>query len=99
MKRSRDPQCLGDTEIAGYGMQASPLIEFEILAGVEHVEASAPESNSRSQQQYSRIERAAHGNPGRRGGDPHGEPQDQMRPASETLGIGIEKNYGQRERR
>ena len=80
-------------------MQAGLLIEVEILTGVEHIEAGAPESDRGSKQQDARIERAADGDPGSGRRDSHGEAQNQMRPASESLGVGVEQNYSQRERR
>src|ERR1700733_11683719 len=99
MEKPRNPKRFADAAITGNGVEPSLLVEFEILAGVEYIEACAPEGDSSSQQQDARIERAAHRDPCSRWRDSHGESQNQMRPASEALGIRVKQNYGQRERR
>src|SRR5579863_4423539 len=99
MKTSRDPQRLVDAKIARNRVQPGSFVKVEILASVKHIEAGAPEGDGGSQQQDARIERAADGDPGSGRRYPHGESQNQMRPASESFGVGVEQNHSQREGR
>ena len=80
-------------------MQAGLAVEFVVLAGVENVEAAHPKCNGCSQKQDARIERAADGDPGRGRGDAQRESQNQMGPARESLGVGVEQDDGQGHRR
>src|SRR5258708_37308192 len=56
VEKARDPERMADAEIARNGMQPRLSVEFEILAGVEHVEAPHPESDRSGQKQDARIE-------------------------------------------
>src|SRR5690348_6582992 len=45
-------------------MEALPTIEIDVLAGIEHVEPTHPESDSGAENQHAPIERAPNRNPG-----------------------------------
>ena len=74
MQRLRDAQRSGDAEDARHAEQPLGAIEFVILAGVDDVEAGGPEGDGGGQPEDPRIERAAHGDPGRRRRDPQEKP-------------------------
>src|SRR6266404_1938397 len=70
-----------------------------ILTSVDHVESSDPEGYRGGEQQDPRIERAANRDPGCSWSNTESEAEKQMRPARESLAIGIKKDHRQRHRR
>src|SRR5258708_23248661 len=70
-----------------------------ILASVDHVESANPERYRGGKQQNPRIERAANRDPGCSWSNAKGESEKQMRPARESLAVGIKKDHRQRHRR
>ena len=70
-----------------------------ILTGIDHVESSHPECHRRSKQQYPRIERPTNRDPSGRRSNAEREAEKQMRPARESLAIGIKKDHRQSHRR
>ena len=85
-----------NSEIARDGVQPGVAIEFVVLAGVKNVEARDPEGHGGGEQQYARIERTAHRDPGGRGRDAQRKPKHQVRPAREAFGVGVQQHDGQR---
>jgi len=80
-------------------MESGVAVELEILAGVENVEAGNPEGDGGGEQEDARIEGTANRDPGRGRSDTQGETEDDVRPAREALGVGVEKENGERNRR
>ena len=70
----------------------SARIEVVILAGVDDVEAGGPEGDGGGEPENSRIERAAHGDPGGGRRDAQAEAQHQVRERGEALGERIEED-------
>ncbi len=89
----------GDAETLGHGKQAGRAVVFQVLAGVEHIEAADPQRHRGAQDQHARIERAGDGDPCGRRRHSQAETQHQVRPRREALGVGIEKQNGQRDGR
>src|SRR6266403_777095 len=67
-----------------------------ILASVDHVESADPERHRGGEQQYPRIERAANRDPRCSWSNTKRESEKQMRPARESLAVGIKKDHRQR---
>src|SRR5882672_3334264 len=74
-------------------------VELIVLAGIDHVETSDPKSHRRSEQQDSGIKRATYRDPRGRWSDPECESKYEMRPAGDSLGIGVDQYDGERDRR
>src|SRR5258708_477536 len=70
-----------------------------ILASVDHVEAADPERYRGGEQQDPRIERTTNRDPRGRRSNTESEAEKQMRPARESLAVGIKKDHRQRHRR
>src|SRR6185437_15586000 len=73
-----DAKSTGKSKTPRDTAQSFARIEFEILAGVDDVEAGGPEHNSSGQPQDSGIETAAHRNPGRCRCHSQAESKDEM---------------------
>src|SRR5271155_4492129 len=93
----------GDEEGAGYaeffwdGVEAGGLVEFNVLAGVENVEAADPERYGGAEDQHARGERASDGDPCGGGRDAESETEDEVGPGGETFCEGIEKKDSERD--
>ena len=96
---ARHPQRAGDAEVTRDGVESGVAVELEILASVEDVEAGNPEGHSGSEKKDPRVERAAYRDPRCGRGDAEGESEHEMRPAGKAFGVGVKKNYGERDRR
>src|SRR6266404_847421 len=70
-----------------------------ILASVDHVEAADPERYRGGEQQDPRIERTTNRDPRGRRSNTESEAEKEMRPARESLAVGIKKDHRQRHRR
>ena len=80
-------------------MQTSAAVEIVILAGIEDVESAYPERDRRRKKKNARIERAANRDPRRGGRDTQCKSEYQVRPSRHALGIGVEQQHSQRDRR
>ena len=78
-------------------MESGVAVELEILASVEDVEAGDPESDGGGEKKDAGIKRAAYGDPRGGRGDAEGESEHEVRPAGKAFGIGVKKNYGERD--
>jgi len=99
VKGAGDPEGAGNADVAGDGMKAGVAVEIEILAGVENVEACDPEGDGGGEKKDARVEGAANGDPCSGGSDAEGKSENEMRPASESLGIGVEQQNRERDGR
>src|SRR6266403_1147264 len=70
-----------------------------ILASIDHVESADPERYRGGEQQDPWIKRTANRDPGCSWSYAKGESEKQMRPARESLAVGIKKDHRQRHRR
>src|SRR3981081_1819276 len=70
-----------------------------ILTGVDHIESADPERHRGGEQEYSRIKRPANRHQGGSRSNAESEAEKQMRPARESLAVGIKKDHRQRHRR
>jgi len=91
---ARDAESAGHSEAFGDGVEAGLLVEFDVLAGVEDVEASDPERDGGTEDEHARVERAADGDPCGGGRDAEAESEDDVRPGGEALGVGIKEEDG-----
>src|SRR5208283_1127950 len=82
-----------------HGVQVMTAVVIMILASVDHVESPDPERYRGGKQQNARIERATNRDPGGSRSNAESESKKQMRPARESLGVGIQKDHRQRHRR
>ena len=99
MKNASNPKRAMDADVAWDGVESGIAIELEILAGVENVEPCNPECYGGGENEDARIERAANGDLGRGRCDTESKSENEVRPTGESLGIGIEKQHSERNRR
>src|SRR5271156_2579258 len=99
MHGARDEEGTGYAEFFWDGVEAGGSVEFDVLAGIEHVESAYPESDGGAEDQHARVERATNGDPcgGRR--DAESEAENEMGPGGETFCEGVEKQDGERDGR
>jgi hypothetical protein len=81
--------------VAGNGVKSGVTVELDILAGVEDVETCDPECDGGGEEKDAGIEGAANGDPGGGGRDAETESENEVRPAGETLGVGVEQQDGE----
>ena len=82
-------QCAGNSEETRDGMEIAGDVVTIVLAAIENVKPCAPEHDGGGDDQHARIQGSAHRNPGGGRGNAHGETEKQVRPAGETLGVGV----------
>jgi hypothetical protein len=99
MEDTRNPKRRADANVARNGMEIRVAIKFEILAGVEDVEAGHPESDGCGKQQDARIERTANRDPCGGWSNAQSDAEHQVRKSREALGIGIDQYDGESDRR
>ncbi len=99
MEDAGEAERTGDSEGARDGVKSAGDVVVVVLATVENVKASAPEHDRSGDDQHARIEGSANRDPGGGGSDAHGEAEKQVRPAGETLGVGVGADDDQRQRR
>src|SRR5260221_7674820 len=99
MHCARNQQGAGNTEPLGNGKEAGAAVKIHILAGVEHIESTHPEGDCGAENQHAKIEMAGDSDPRCCGRNAKGKSEKEMRPVGEALGVGIEKQNGQRDRR
>lgn len=99
MENPRNPKSRANADVSGDRVQPRVAVKLEVLARIENIESRNPESHSGGKQQDARIERASNRNPcgGRR--DTKSEAEHQMRKAREPLGIRVEQQDSQCDRR
>ncbi len=75
---ARDPESGADADVAWDGVESGVAVKFEILAGIEDIEAGDPKSNSGGEEQYARVEGAANSDPRGGRGDAECETEHQV---------------------
>lgn len=98
MECARDPKSRSNTDVAGNGVESGVAIELEILTSIENIKAGDPEGDGRGEQQDTRVEGPADGDPCGGRSNAESEAQDEMREARESLGVGVKQQDGQRHR-
>jgi len=97
MEGARDPEGRADSAVAGDGMQSGIAVKFEILTGIENIEAGDPEGDRGGEEQNARVEGAANGDPRGGGGDAKSEAEDEVSKPRKALGVGVEQQDGERD--
>jgi len=79
-------------------VQTSFPVVSHVLAGVEHIEPPHPNRTAAVSTMNARIQRTADGIHAAAGAIPRARPA-QMRPAGDSLGVGVEQNHRERRER
>src|SRR5438445_408729 len=96
---SRNQQRPGNAKFLRHGKKSRASVVLNILAGVEHVEATDPQRDRRAKNQHARVKPAGDGDPRRSRRDAQRKSKKEMRPVGEALREGIEKENRDRQRR
>lgn len=91
MEGACDPKSGADADVARDGVKAGVTVEFEILTGIEDIEAGDPEGDGGGEEQDAWVEGAADGDPCGGWCDAERETQYKMGETGETFGVGIEQ--------
>ena len=67
VKTASDPKRARDAKVARNGVQARLAVKIAILARIENIEAANPKGDRGGKQENAGIQRAADGDPSRRG--------------------------------
>src|SRR5215469_3946394 len=96
MKSAGDPEGARNSGMPRDRVQPGLFVEVVILTGIEHVKTADPEGYSRGKQKHTEIVGATDRDPGGGGSDTEGESEEEMRPAREAFGVGVEQDHGER---
>src|SRR6266404_4870686 len=91
MHPSRDRQRVRDSKFFWNGKKPRLLIVVHVLARVEDIESSDPQSNRRTENQHPQVESAGNRDPRRRRRNTQREAKKKMRPGREALRERVEK--------
>lgn len=99
MEKACDQQGSANPEAPGDTAETLCAVEFEVLAGIDHIKTGCPEHDGGGEPEDPRIERAAYRNPGGGGRDSQAEAENQVRKQREAFRKRIEENNCKRDRR
>ncbi len=89
----------GNAERLRQAVKACRAVVLKVLTCVKHVESAGPQGDRAGKDQDAGIEAAAHGDPGRRGGQTQGQAEYEVGPAGDALHIAVTEEHHQHEGR